>query len=69
MWTVEGEGFSQMTISLHKPHLIKVSSNGEGGGVKNNPKICLCRLWMSPDGDPVRHGWLILGATKTIWTQ
>ena len=31
MWTAEGEGVSKMTILLHKPYVITVTTKGEGG--------------------------------------
>ena len=37
MWTVQGEGVCQMTILLHKPYLLKVST--KGNGAKNSENL------------------------------
>ena len=46
MWTVEGEGVSQMTILLHKPYFVKVITKWGGG--QKYPKILPPGLWMTP---------------------
>ena len=46
-WTdEEGGGVSQMTILLHKPYLVKVTTKGERG--LKYPKNWPRGLWMTP---------------------
>ena len=47
----EGRGVSQMTILLHKPYLVKVTTKGKG--VQNTQKI-----------DHVVYGWPLQGSSK-----
>ena len=44
-----GRGVSQMTILLHKPYLVKVTTKGEGG--QKYPKIWPRGLWMTPNAN------------------
>ena len=53
MWTIEGEGVSQMTILLHNAYLVKVATKGEGA--KKSQKNCPRSLWMAPIDIFSRH--------------
>ena len=54
---LRGRGFSLMTILLHKPYLVKVTTKGGGGGSKISKKF-----------DHVVYGWPIRYLLRT-WDQ